>query len=642
MTKETKVFKTEVKQLLDLMIHSLYSNPDIFLRELISNASDAIDKLRFESLTNQALVETNTGWAIRIDANKKDNTLIITDNGIGMNQSEIETNIGTIAQSGTREFINHLKSDDIKNHPELIGQFGVGFYSSFMVADKITIKSRKAGEPIENGVVWESSGDGNYTIDLVPKDTQGTEIILHLKSDQEGYLEEYKIREIVRKYSSFVEHPIQMDIEREETEKDEAGEEIKDAKKKKVITTETLNSQKALWTRPKADITPEEYKEFYHHVSHHFDDPLEIIHFSMEGTSEFKSVLFIPEKSPWNMFMPEQKHNVHLYVKRIFIMDDCKHLVPEYMRFLTGVVDSNDLPLNVSREILQQDGNIRKIEKNVVKKVLGALTSMKDKEHDKYLKFYKEFGKMLKEGIHSDFENKDKIKELVIYESTFTDSGKFTSLKEYVDRMPKDQKEIYYITGESRENVEHSPHLEAFREKGYEVLFMTDPIDEWVMQSMKDFNSKNFKPINQGNVDLNTDDEKKEKEKVKKEKETTYKDVLDALKDLLKEEVKDVILSSRLTESACCLVADQHDMTPNMERIMQSFNQEAPKSKRILELNPLHPILETMKKMFSADKTNSKLKDYAELLYGQALITEGSQIKDPVKFTKLVSQLMVS
>jgi molecular chaperone HtpG len=638
--KTTKQFQTEVQKLLDLVIHSLYSNRDIFLRELISNASDAIDKARFEAHSNEALLEGNSDWKIKLVPDKNAGTLTIIDNGIGMGMAEVEENIGTIARSGTKAFMDALKEAKDSNNPELIGQFGVGFYSSFMVADRVTLTTRKAGNPAA-ACRWESTGDGTYTVEECDKETRGTEIVLHLKEEMKEYLDEWKIRSIVKKYSDYVQYPVVMDITRSEPAKGLDGKVIEGGGEIETTTEETLNSMKAIWTRPKNDITEEEHEEFYKHISHDFDKPFRSIHYAAEGVSEFKALLYLPAHKPYDLFMQDRKRGVHLYVKRVFITDNCEALLPDYLRFVRGVVDSSDLPLNVSREILQEDVQIKRIQKSLVSKILSTLAEIKEKESDDYLKFYTEFGPVLKEGLHFDYANKEKLQELVLFESTATEAGKPVSLKEYVGRMPEGQKEIYFITGTSREMVAHSPHLEAFRSRGYEVLFLTDPVDEWVVQSLTEYDGKKLKAVDRGDIELESEEEKKAVEEKKKEQQEQYKGLLEFITGKLGESVKEVRFSSRLTESACCLVADEYGLNANMERIMKAMNQEVPKSKRILELNPNHPILQVLETMYAADKEDPKLGDYCELLLDQALLTEGSAIKDPLRFTRLVSELMV-
>ncbi|GLI39843.1 molecular chaperone HtpG [Geobacter hydrogenophilus] len=642
MTKTTKKFETEVQQLLDLVIHSLYSNKDIFLRELISNASDAIDKVLFESHQNVAVIEGEPEGKIKLIPDKEAGTITIRDNGVGMTLEEVEKNIGTIAHSGTKAFLANLKEQNVAEHPELIGQFGVGFYASFMVADRVTLVTRRAGHDKAAGVRWESTGDGTYTVEETAKETRGTEITLHLKEEMKEYLDEWKIRSIVRKYSDYVQYPIVMDVTRTEVPKGVNGEEIEGAGTIEKTVEETLNSMKAIWTRAKSEVTDEEYEEFYKHVSHDFEKPLKTIHYSAEGVSEFKALLYLPAHKPFDLFMPERKKGVQLYVRRVFITDSCEQLIPDYLRFVKGVVDSSDLPLNVSREILQEDVQIKRIQKSLVGKILSTLSEMREKEADDYLTFYKEFGQVLKEGVHFDYANRDKLQDLLLFESTKTDAGEFTSLKEYVERMPEGQEEIYFITGTSRAALEQSPHLEIFRKKEYEVLFLTDPVDEWVVQGVTEYGGKKLKAVDRGDVIPATEEEKKEQEAKREEAAKQYGDLLSFVKEKLDARVKEVRLSSRLTDSACCLVADEHGLNANMERILRAMNQDVPDSKRILELNPDHPIMQVMANLFGKDKANPRLADYCDLLYDQALLTEGSPITDPLRFTRLVAELMVA
>jgi molecular chaperone HtpG len=639
MSKTTKQFQTEVQQLLDLVIHSLYSNRDIFLRELISNASDAIDKVRFESHSDESLLEGNSDWKIKLVPDKGAGTLTIRDNGIGMSMAEVEENIGTIARSGTKAFMQALKDKASTDNPELIGQFGVGFYASFMVADRVTLETRKGGST--EGCRWESSGDGTYTIEECSRDQRGTEITLHLKDEFKTYLDEWKIRSIVKKYSDYIQYPVTMDITRTEKPKGVDGKEIEGAGEIEKTEEQTLNSMKAIWTRPKSEVSEEEYNEFYKHVSHDYDDPFRTIHFSAEGTSEFKALIYLPSKKPFDMFMIDRKKGLQLYVKRVFITDKCEELIPDYLRFVKGVVDSSDLPLNVSREILQEDVQIKRIQKGLVSKVLSTLAEVKEKSFDEYAGFWKEFGQVIKEGIHFDFANKEKLQDLVLFESTATEAGAFVSLKDYVARMPEGQKEIYFITGMSRDALEQSPHLEAFRAKGYEVLFMTDPVDEWVVQALTEYDEKPLKAVDRGDISLDSEEEKQVKEKKREEAQKEFSDLISLIADRLKDKVKEVRFSNRLTDSACCLVAEEYGMNANMERIMKAMNQAVPESKRVLELNPDHPILKAMAGIHGQDKSAAALADYADLLYDQALLTEGSPIKDPLRFTRLVSDLMV-
>ena len=640
MATEKKEFKTEVQQLLDLVIHSLYSNKDIFLRELISNGSDAIDKLRFNALSDKKLLKDQTDFRIKLFTDNDAKTLIIDDNGIGMTKDELEANIGTIASSGTRRFMEEIKKGNSSDNPELIGQFGVGFYSAFMVADKVTLKTRPAGS--DESWTWESSGDGSYEITEGGRDKNGTEITLSLKEDCRDYIVEFRLREIIKKYSDFVEYPILMDITREEPELDEEGKPKEGVEKKVTITEETLNSMKAIWMRPKSEVKKDEYNDFYKHISHDYTDPFKTIHYSAEGTLEFKALLYLPSKAPFDMFQHEGiKHGINLYVKRVFIMDNCEALVPRYLRFVKGVVESNDLPLNVSREILQEDLIIKKIEKNVTSKILTTLKGMMKKSKEDYINFYKEFGKVIKEGIEVDPTNKDKIKDLLLYESSKTKPGEYISLKEYTERMIADQKNIYFLTGDSRATVDNSPHLEVFKKKDVEVLFMTEPVDEFILPGFGEYSDKSLKSIAQGDIDLGTEEEKKIAEEQKKEVTGKYKNLIKKIEESLKEDVKEVRLSNRLTDSPSCLVTDEGDINPQMERIFAAMNQPVPEVKRILEINPNHPVIEKMNKIFESDKKDSKVSDFSELLHNQALLTEGVAVKDPVRFSKLITDLMI-
>jgi len=642
MDKQTKEFKTEVQQLLDLVIHSLYSNPDIFLREIVSNASDAIDRARFEAITNDEIQEPEGGWRIKITPDAEDRTLTITDTGIGMNAAEIEANIGTIANSGTRKFLEELQKGDSKETPELIGQFGVGFYSAFMAAEKVTVYTKRAGTD-DPALKWESKGDGAYTLEETQRDVFGTDIVLHLQEDKAQYLEEWSIRQIIKKYSDYVAFPIVMDITREEPIPSEEGEDLDEnepPKTETVVSEETLNSMKAIWTRSKSEVSEEDYFEFYKAQFHDYQDPAEVIHYRAEGNIEFNALLYLPSQPPFDMFSEHSEHGVQLYVKRVFIMDKCKELLPPYLRFVKGVVDSSDLPLNVSREILQEDALIRMIQKNLVKRILKTLSDTMENDLDKYLTFYKEFGRVLKEGAHSDHENRDKIHDLLLFESSKTEPGKLISLQDYVANMHPDQKEIYFISGNSREAVEHSPLLEAFKSKGYDVLFMIDPIDEWVMQNLTKFEDKDIKAVHRGEVDLHSDEEKEEKEEARKEASEKFNDLTSLLQKQLDEDVKEVRISDRLTDSAVCLVADQNDLDPNMERIMRAMGQEVPKTKRIMEINPEHEFIQSL--LGGLGDGDEKFDDYAHLLYEQALVSEGSPPKDPARFTRLLTEMMLA
>lgn len=641
---ETLQFQSEARQVLDLMIHSVYSNREIFLRELISNASDALDKLRFEALTRSDLAEYTADLHIRVEADKDASTLTVHDNGIGMSRDEVVQYIGTIAKSGSKEFLKLLKDRESKDlPPELIGQFGVGFYSSFMVADRVTLVTRRAGE--ETATRWESSGDGTYTLESVDKPHVGTSVTLHLKTSEEDdakeFLEEWKIRQIVKRYSDYVAYPIRMRIERTETERDDEGKPKEGAEPKTVVEDQVLNSMKAIWLRPESDVPEEEYNEFYKHVSHDWTNPLKRMALKAEGKYEFRALLFLPSKAPMDLFYREGfERGIHLYIRRIFIMNDCKELIPEYLRFVRGVVDSEDLPLNVSREILQKNRAIEVIRKGIVKKVLETLKTMMKDEPEAYETFWKEFGRVLKEGIFQDHDHKETVLELAQFESTH-DPVKRTTLDAYLERMKPEQDTIYYMTGESRRAVENSPHLEAFRDKGYEVLLLTDPVDELWAQSTFEYKEKTFQSVGKGEVELGGEEEKKQREESRKEKEKEYGSLLECLKAKLDEHVKEVRLSTRLTSSPVCLVGEAFDLSPHLEHLLKSAGQDVPQRKRILEVNPAHPILEKMQAVFAADANDARLQEYAELLYGQAILAEGSPLPDPAKFSRQVAELMV-
>jgi len=630
MTLQQFEFKTEVKQLLDIVIHSLYSHKEIFLRELVSNASDAIDKARYESLTNSSILENGGEWKIKIIPDKKAKTLTVSDNGIGMTKEEVIEALGTIAHSGTREFLKVLQRKEIKDKPDLIGQFGVGFYSSFMVADRVTVVSRKAGLTEEKGVKWESGADGSFTVEDSVKETAGTDVILHIKDEEKKYLEEWEIRNIIRKYSDYIEHPIVMDIEKEK--EDEADK----SKKIKVKEEETLNSRKAIWLKDKSEVSEGEYSEFYRHISHDVGDPAKIVHYKAEGTSEFTSLLFIPSKAPLGIFFKDFKTGPALYVRRVQIMDHCEELIPPYLRFVKGVVDSSDLPLNISREMLQSNRHIDIIKKNITKKLLDALADMKRDEYDRYLNFYKEFGKIVKEGIHYDFLRKDQIADLLLFPSTKTGPDTFTTFQNYADAMKPGQEEIYYVTGTDREEVLTSPYLEAFKDKDYEVLIMLDEIDDIIMTSLFEYKGKRLKSVVKGDIRLETSEESGRDKAGKK-----YEKLLGLIREQLKDEIKDVRLSGRLKDSACCLVTDEGGIDPNMEKILQAMGQDVPVNKRILEINPSHPLFNALNAILEKDSKAPMLTEYIELLYSEALLLEGSKPKDPVAFAKSLSKLML-
>jgi molecular chaperone HtpG len=629
MTVEKMEFKTEVKELLDLMIHSLYSHKEIFLRELISNASDAIDKARFESLTNKDILANTGEWKIKIIVDKTEGTLTVSDNGIGMTHDEVISELGTIAHSGTKDFLLALQSKELKDKPELIGQFGVGFYSSFMVSDRVTVITRKATEATKKAVKWESGADGTFTIDESEKDHAGTDVILHLREEDKNYLNEWEIKSIIRKYSDYIEHPVVMDVEREKEnplEKD---------KKIKVTEEERMNSGKAIWLRDPSEIKVDEYNEFYRHISHDFGDPAKTIHYRAEGTSEFTALLYIPTKAPYGILYRDFKVGPTLYVKRVQIMDHCEQLIPEYLRFIRGVVDSSDLPLNVSREILQSNRHVEVIKKNITKKVLDTLADMKKNAYDSYVSFHKEFGRVLKEGIHFDFSRKEQIADLMLFPSTKTEPGKFTTFEDYLKNMPIAQGEIYYITGRPDENILQSPYLEAFREKGYEVIVMTDDIDDIILSSLKEYKGKKIKSVIKGDINLETSSGT-EKEQSKEK----FAKLLNLIKEQLKNEVKDVRLSGRLTDSACCLVADEGGLDPQMEKLLKSMGQEVPTDKRILEINAGHQVFTVMNDLLNKGGQDDLLKEYIDLLYNQALLLEGSKVKDPAAFAQAMAKIM--
>lgn len=631
MSAQTLEFKAEVKQILDLVIHSLYSHKEIFLRELISNASDAIDKAKYEALTNSELLENDKDWKIRITADKEAKTLIVSDNGIGMTRDEAIQALGTIAHSGTKEFLKALQDKNLKDNPELIGQFGVGFYSAFMVADKVAVVSRKAGAKDKKGFRWESMADGSFSIEDIEKETKGTDVILHLKEESLTYLEEWEIRSTVKKYSDYIEYPVTMEIEREKESELEKG------KKYTVKEEETLNSRKAIWLKDKAEVTQEEYNEFYKHISHDFMEPSKVIHFKAEGVSEFNALVYIPSKLPLNISYKDYKIGLALYVKRVQIMEHCEELIPPYLRFIKGVVDSSDLPLNVSRELLQSNRQIEVINKNVTKKILNTLSEMKENEYDKYLAFYKEFSRILKEGIYYDYSRRDTLADLLLFQSTKTGADSYTTLKNYIAEMKEGQEDIYYITGGSYEEAIKSPHLETFKERDYEVLVMLDGIDDMIMSNLHEYQGKKFRSAIKGDINI---DKTAEAEKEKAQKK--YGKLIELIKEQLKTDVKDVRLSGRLKDSPCCLVADEGDMDPNMEKLLRSMGQDIPEQKRVLEINAGHPLFEAMNGLFEKAQDDPMLKEYVGLLYDQALLMEGAKPKDPVAFAKAVSGLMVA
>jgi molecular chaperone HtpG len=637
---ETFEFQSEARQVLDLMIHSIYSNRDIFLRELVSNSSDALDKLRFEALTNEERSVLTADLHIDIEADAENKTISVIDNGIGMTRDEVIEYIGTIAKSGSQDFLKMLKElKDKPLTPELIGQFGVGFYSSFMVADKVSLITRKAGE--EKGTKWDSAGDGTYTLEEVARDSVGTTVILHLKEGEEyeNYNQEWKVREIISKYSDYVDYPIKMQIERTEIEKDEAGNPVEGGKEEKIIEDKVLNTMKAIWLRPEKEVPDEEYDEFYKHISHDWTPPLKRIVIKAEGRFEYQAVLYIPSQAPLGLQFPDGHKGVNLYIKRIFIMNDCKELIPEHLRFIRGVVDSEDLPLNISREILQKNKQVEMIRKGLVKKILDTLKEMQAKAPEDYLKFWNQFGKVMKEGIYQDHNNKEAILELAMFESTNSDT-ELTTLAEYMDRMTEKQEVIYYMTGEDRKSIENSPHLEAFKDKKLEVLFLTDPVDELWIQLSFEHKGKKLQSVGKGTVDLDEKDESEEKDEKADTQNKEIQPLLEAMKSSLEEKVKEVRISNRLTSSPACLVVDEMDMSPHLEQLLKASGQKVPDAKKILEVNPDHEILVKLKDAFEKSKDDPILKDYSELLYGQAVLAEGGQLPDPGGFSKLLSKLM--
>lgn len=633
-SSQTLNFQAEVKQLLHLMIHSLYSNREIFLRELVSNASDACDKLRFEALDTGSLYENDSELKIRIGFDAEAKTITIADNGIGMSRDEAITHLGTIAKSGTREFFGQLTGDQ-KKDANLIGQFGVGFYSAFLVADRVTVLTRRAGLPTSAGVKWECSmaGDeaGAYTVEQIEKPGRGTEITLHLREGQEDLLSSWKLKSLVRKYSDHIMQPIVM--KKEEWDED---------KKAQVVTDEdeTVNQANALWARSKNDISEDEYKGFYKHVSHDFEDPLAWTHSRVEGRHEYTNLLYIPKNPPFDLWDRNARHGIKLYVKRVFIMDDAEKLMPSYLRFVRGVVDSADLPLNVSREILQESKDVDTIRSGCTKKVLTLLESLANSDEaadkEKYATFWKAFGKVLKEGVGEDFANKEKIAGLLRFASTLADSSDETvSLADYIARMKEGQDKIYFVTAESFNAAKNSPHLEVFRKKGIEVLLLTDRVDEWVTGNLTEFDGKQLVSVARGGLDLGALEDEAEKQETEKAADE-YKELLDKMKLSLGERVKDVKVTLRLTDSPACLVADEHDVGMNLARILKAAGQNAPESKPILEINPKHPAVLRLK------HEDQSFDDWAVVLFEQALLAEGGTLDDPATFVKRINQLMMA
>ncbi|MCB1862750.1 MAG: molecular chaperone HtpG [Gammaproteobacteria bacterium] len=626
--KETMEFQAEVSQVLNLVIRSLYSNKEIFLRELISNASDAAEKLRFEALTDDALYEDDPNLRIRISVDEERRTVTISDNGIGMNRQEVSDTIGTIANSGTRKFLESMSGDKAQDS-QLIGQFGVGFYSAFIVADKVTLVTRRAGVGSEHGVRWESSGEGSYTIETVDKPGRGTDVTLHLREDEAEFTQSYRLRSIISKFSDHVAIPVEMLEEDFGDEKDEA---------KKTPEWEQVNKGTALWMRNKSDVSDEEYNEFYKHIGHDFEDPLAHVHNRVEGKNEYSSLLYIPGRAPFDLWDREQKHGVKLYVRRVFIMDEADKLMPRYLRFVKGVVDSDDLPLNVSRELLQHNKKIDSIRSANVKRVLGLLEKIAKNEPEKYQKFWQEFGNVLKEGPAEDFANKEKIAELLRFASTKgANKEELISLDEYVEKMPEKQEKIYYITADSYAAALHSPHLEVFRKKEVNVLLLTDRVDEWLVSHLHEFKGKPLQSVAKGQLDLGELEEPESKEEQQKIAEE-HQSLLERVTKALGETVKEVRISKRLTESPACLVVGDYDMSANLQRVLKQMGQDAPATKPILEVNPTHPLVEKMDQEADEDV----FADLAKILFDQATLSEGGQLDDPSAFVQRLNKLILN
>jgi molecular chaperone HtpG len=626
---EKMEFKAEVKQLLHLMIHSLYSNKEIVLRELISNASDAADKLRFEALADSSLYEDDSDLNIRVTFDKKARTLTISDNGIGMSREEVVNNIGTIAKSGTKEFMTALSGEQVKD-ANLIGQFGVGFYSAFIIADKVTLITRRAGS--KEAVKWESAGEGDFTLDTIEKAGRGTDVIMHLRKEEDEFLNDWKLKSIVRKYSDHITLPILMKKSEWKDGEDGAGGEM-------VATDEdeTVNQASALWARAKKDITEEEYHDFYKHLAHDIDNPLAYTHNRVEGNQEYISLLYVPSKAPFDLYDRERSNGIKLYVKRVFIMEDADKLMPQYLRFVRGVIDSADLPLNVSRELLQDSRDVDAIKKGSVNKVLGLLEDLAKNKPEEYAQFWSEFGRVMKEGPGEDFANKDKIAGLLRFASTHHDNEtQSVSFADYVSRMKEGQEAIYYITADSFAAAQHSPHLEIFRKKGIEVLLMSDKVDEWMLGGLTEFDGKKLQSIAKGDLDLGKLEDASEKEAQKKVEEES-KDLIERIKQALGEEVKEVRVTHRLTDSPACLVAGEHDLSGNLARMLKAAGQKAPESKPVLEVNPSHRLVEKLK----AEKDDAKFNDYTRVLFDQALLAEGGQLNDPASFVRRINALLV-
>jgi len=626
--KQTLGFQTEVKQLLHLMIHSLYSNKEIFLRELISNASDAADKLRFAALSNNSLYENDPNLKVTINVDKTARTLTITDNGIGMTREEAIEHLGTIAKSGTKEFLAALSGDQAKD-TQLIGQFGVGFYSAFIIADKVTVKTRKAGAPANEGVLWESHGEGDFTVETIDKPTRGTEITLHLREGEDEFLEDWRLRSIIRKYSDHIMLPIEMKkpapIKEDGTPGEETGE------------YETVNQATALWTLPKSNIKDEEYKEFYKHIAHDFDEPLLWIHNRVEGKNEYTTLLYLPKHAPFDLFQYDKPHGLKLYVRRVYIMDDAEQFLPRYLRFVKGVVDCADLPLNISREILQDNKIVDTIRSANTKKILNTLEKLAEDTPEKYNDFWKEFGNALKEGPAEDFSNRELLGKLMRFATTHTDNeAQNVSLDDYIRRMKSEQKKIYYVTADTFVSAKNSPHLEIFRKKGIEVLLLSDRIDEWLVGHLTEYQGKSLQSVAKGGVDLSEladEEEKKDQEKTQDE----FAGLLKQVKEVLGDKVKEVRVTKRLTQSPACLVGDEHGMTAHMQRLLKAAGQNMPTSKPIFELNPEHPLIKRLKQ----EQDDERFGEWTNILFEQSVLAEGGQLEDPATFVQRLNKLFL-
>ncbi len=633
MAEEKMEFKAELKQVMDIIVHSLYSHKEIFLRELLSNASDAIAKIRFDALTDTALTEGDSDFKIVVTPDKDNNTITISDNGCGLTKEGLIENLGTIARSGTKAFIEKIKQAKEENAVDLIGQFGVGFYSSFMVANKVEVITKAAKE--EKGVKWVSSGEDTFSIEEVEKESRGTDIILHLREDATEYLDIYRIRSVIKKFSDFVEYPIILKYNEEKEVEGKDGEKTKEIEPKEEIA----NSQQAIWVRPRNEITEEEYEEFYKHISHDFEGPLKTIHYSAEGTQEFKALLFLPKRKPFDFFMQNSRKGIQLYVNRVFITEECEKLLPNYLEFVRGVVDSSDLPLNVSREMLQEDRQLASIRKAITSKIFSTLKDMLNNDYENYVKFWEEFGVILKSGISSDYANKDKIADLILCKSTRTEKDDeavdYVTLEQYVEAMPEDQKEIYYMIAESREMVENSPYMEQFKAKGYEVLVLTDPVDEIVVQGLGAYKEKTLKAIDRGELEV-----EKETEAEKEQKEKDNKDIIAFIKDTLGDDIKEVRISNRLKESPACVVGLEGQYGAQMEKMMKEMGADTMKREAVLEINPEHPAIEKIRKDLEAKSNEDVLKVYIKVIYDAALVAAGEKVKDPSSMLKSIADII--